>query len=166
MPSSPPNRRLTDSFAIMCVDGEVLADVAKEIEEADRPQPVDVVDHSCGVGSGAEIEKAFELPPDALRIGLDLLERQQISLGTLAARITDEAGTAADQCDGRMTGPLQPRKVHERHQVADVKARGGGIESDVRGDPFTAQRLFQAFALVVHQATPLEFFEYTHDASL
>ena len=62
------------------VHGEVLADVAEEIEEADRAQPVDVVGHARGVARRLEVEKAFELRADALRVGFDLLERQQVAL--------------------------------------------------------------------------------------
>ena len=59
----------------------MLADVAQEIEEADRPQPVDVVDHPRGVGAGVEVEKPLELRANALRVGFDLFEGQQMPLG-------------------------------------------------------------------------------------
>ena len=50
------------------VDGEVLADVAQEVEEADRPQPVDVVATSARRSTTpGEVEKALELAADALR---------------------------------------------------------------------------------------------------
>jgi hypothetical protein len=40
-----------------------------------------------------------------------------------------------------MPAALQPRQRHERYQIADVKARGGRIETAVDGDPLFRDRL-------------------------
>ena len=59
------------------VDGEVLADVAQEIEEADGGGPVGVVHQAGGVGRGVEVEQAAELfldPGDV--VGQDFLGEQ------------------------------------------------------------------------------------------
>ena len=102
MPSSPLEAALDRLLGHHVVDGEVLADIAQKIEEADRPQPVDVVAHQRGVGRpGGEVEKPLELPANPLRVVLDLLEGQQRSLLALSARIADETGAAADERDWR-----------------------------------------------------------------
>ena len=53
----------------------------------------------------------------------------------LARRIPDAGGSAADQRDGPVTGPLQVRHEHELLQVPDMEALRRGIEPDVERDP-------------------------------
>ena len=64
-------------------------------------------------------------------------------------------GAAADDRDRRMAEALQPRERHHRQQDADVQARRGRIEADVRGDALAARTASgKPFGRVVHQAAP------------
>ena len=105
----------------------------------------------AAIGGGAEVEEPLELRANALRVGVDLLERQQRSLLALAARIADEPGAAADQSDRRVSRTLQPRERHHRQQRADVQARAVGIEADVGGDASRARASREALGRVVHR---------------
>ncbi len=48
------------------VDGDVLADVADEVEEGELAHPVVVVDEHCGIATGFfKVEEFLQLLPDA-----------------------------------------------------------------------------------------------------
>ena len=64
-----PHRLLLQHVA----EGEVLAGVAQEIDQAEVPEPVGVVAQPGGVGA-LEGEKPRELPPIAWRVAVDLVE--------------------------------------------------------------------------------------------
>ena len=104
------------------VDREVLADVAQETQQVDLAEPIEVVDHLRRVGA-VEVEKAGQLPMNCLGVGSHRVIVEQDTLLRLAARITDQAGTAADQRDRPMSGQLQPSQRQDGQQRADVKTR-------------------------------------------
>ena len=72
----------------------------------------------------------------------DLLERQQVALLALAARIADEPGAAADErnrpCGRKRCSRARPMIGEQR---PDVQARRGRVEADVGGDRSGRQRL-------------------------
>ncbi len=88
------------------IHGEVLADVAQELEIADAARPVRVVDDRGRVAPGREVEEALELLADARDVSLELLVGEQITLGALAGRVADHAGSAADEHDRLVTVAL------------------------------------------------------------
>src|SRR5207302_10817150 len=77
----------------------------------------------------------------------------------LAARIANHARAATDERNRPMPEPLQPRERHQRHQISDVKARRGGVETDVRGDLFLREQFRETVRHVVHEAAPRELIE-------
>ncbi len=146
------------------VDGKMLADVAQEIEHADRAHPVGVVEEEGLIFQpGSEVEQLPELVLDALDIGLENIGREEIALGRLAARVADHAGGAARDGDGSMARELEPAQDEQADQVAEVEAVGGGVEADVKRDRGRARRE-QALQLVAvghvgDQPAPMEVFE-------
>jgi hypothetical protein len=58
-----------------------------------------------------------------------------------------------------VTLTLQTRERHHGQEIADVKARGGWVESDVRHDAFAREHIAESFGGVVHHLAPLEVFE-------
>ena len=79
-----------------------------------------------------EVEEALELPADTLGVLGGLLERQQVALLALAARIADEPGAAADQRDRPVAVALQAGEAHDGEQRAGVQARRGRDRSRCR----------------------------------
>ena len=127
-------RRFTDSFAsiaftVKCLPTSRMKSIAPSFVSQSA-----LLTSLAGLVVRVEIEKARHLLADAFDVLLDLLGRQQLTLGRLAARIADETGAAADEADRRVAGALQVREHHHDEQRSDVKARRGRIEADVGGD--------------------------------
>ena len=93
--SGRSSRDFTDSLADHLVDGEVLADVAEEVDEAVGAQPLGVVEQQAlGLARrGRQIEQAPELGPDPLEVGRELLEPT-----AAAARRTCRPGRRSGRC--------------------------------------------------------------------
>ena len=70
---------------------------------------------------------------------LDLLGREQRTLGGLAAGVADHARSPAHQGDRPVSGPLEPGEEHDADQVADGEAVGRGVVADVGGPTSTVQ---------------------------
>jgi hypothetical protein len=98
----------------------VLADVAQEIHDRHRAEPVVVVDHLRGVRA-VEVQKTAQLRREAGEVALQRLVGQQRALRGLARRIADETGAAADDRDGPVPGALQAHEVRHGQQAADVQ---------------------------------------------
>ena len=109
------------------VDGEVLADVAEELEGRDRPEPVGVVEEERPV----HVEELPELRTDALQVALDGLEGEELALVLLAARVADHAGAAPGERDGPVSRLLETAQRAELQQAAHVQAVGAGVEARV-----------------------------------
>ena len=112
------------------VDGEVLADVAQELEGREIGQPVGVVEQEGPV----EIEELAQLGADVLEVRLDGLEGEELALVLLAARVADHAGAAAGEGDGAVPAVLEPAQGAELEEVAHVEAVGARVEAGVEGD--------------------------------
>ena len=143
------------------VDRKVFPNVAQEIEHADGPHPVGVVEQQGRVHLRVEIEQPPELALDAGNVGLKRIGGKQVALGRLAARVADHAGRATRDCDGPVSRQLEAAQEQQPDEMAEVKAVGRGIEADVERDRFRAGREqaleFLAVGHVGHQPAPLKF---------
>src|SRR5689334_1883667 len=109
------------------IHGEVLPDLAHELDRGQAVQPVAVVDENraAPVAAGVvEVEEPSELRANAANVRLHLLERQQLSFRRATARIADEPRSATDERDRPVPTSLQVHERHDRHEVPDVQARG------------------------------------------
>lgn len=140
-------------------DSEKLADVAQEFYEVELAKPVIVVDEDGAVGSAVEVEEVLELVCDAGDVVLDLLLREEIALRAFAGRVADAAGAAARDGDGPVAEPLQPGQSHDGNQVADVKAVGARVKTDVAGDHIV-DKVFREFLVM---AAPLDKTAFLED---
>ncbi len=115
------------------VDREVLADVAQELDRRHLRGPGQVVLDDGAGGRLVELDEPLELAADPvgpLGDGVGGVERALAGL----ARIADHAGRAAGQHDRPMSGLLKPPQRQQRHQMAGVQARRGGVEARIDGD--------------------------------
>src|SRR5690606_35853795 len=88
------------------VHGEVLADVAQEIDEREPTQPVEIIAHARGVRLRLEVQKVLELRAYALGVLGDLLLGEELPLGGLPGRIPDEPRATSDEGDRRVARAL------------------------------------------------------------
>jgi hypothetical protein len=131
----------------------VLADVAQEVEQRHRTEPVAVVEQL-----GSRLEQTLELGPDGGHVGLDLVSGEQVPLGGLTAGVADHPGGAAGQVDDLVPGPLEPAQRADPDQVADLQARGGRVEADVGDEAAGVEQPGQLLGVgaLVHQPPPHE----------
>ena len=160
-------------FCDHLIDGEVFADVAEEVEEADGAEPVGVVDEACGVGGGVEVEESGELGSDGGDVGGDLVFGEELAFLGFAAGVADAAGGTAGDGDGVVACELEAAEGDERDETAGVEAVGGGVEAAVESDWVVGETLgeaagavtgFGAAGVVVDEAAPLKFCEDVHES--
>ena len=137
----------------------MLADVAQEIHQPLRHQPLRVVDEQRRRGPGVEVEEPRHLVAHALDVLGDLLRREQRALGAFPRRVADQAGAAPHHHDGPVPRELQLQQQHDRHQVAELQARRRRIEAAVRAHRPFGQVSLEAGRRVVDEAPPLQFGE-------
>ena len=128
--SRSSSRARTDSLRHHHVDAEVLADVAQEIEVADSPGTT----RSCRRARAASRRNrgsARSAAPSRADVAAQILERHELALLALAARIADHAGRAADERDRLVAGALRAHQRQKRQQAADVQRIRRRIEPDV-----------------------------------
>ena len=132
LPLDPGPHRLLGQHR---VDGDVLADVAEELER--RPsaavQSRLSTSRAC-VGPGVEVEEPAELGLDGGRRWRRAAPVEQVALLGAAAGIADHAGGAAGQGDRAVAGVLEAAQQQERLEVADVEAVGRRVEAAVERD--------------------------------
>ena len=143
------------------VDGDVFANVADEIEEAEILEPVGVVDHTCGVGS-VEVQELLELGFLTGEVVLNALHIEQLALGGLAAGVAHHARRSSNQCNGVVAAPLPMHQHHHRDEVADVQGICRGVKSNVACRIALGKELFQPGRHVVQHAAPLQFTDKIH----
>ena len=138
------------------VDGDVLADVAGEVEEGEVLHPVVVVDQFGRIGGvGAKVEEAGELRLDAADVMAQGVLSEQVALGALARGVANHACGAADEGQRLMPSALEVAEHHDRAKVTDVKRVGGGVDADVGRHLLLVQEFFGAgHHLVEHTAPP------------
>ena len=101
------------------VDGEVLADVAQVLERGQRTEPVDVVEQQAPFLG--QVEELPELGADALDVGGDGVQGEELTLILFAAWVADHARAAAGQGDGAVATCLEPAQRAELEEVANVE---------------------------------------------
>ena len=131
---SPSSRACTRLLGHHLVDGDVLADVAQEVEQRQRLGPVGVVDQRRLDGPGVEVEEALELDLDAGDVGASVSRSSRLrsSLRPLGSPTMPVAPPASGK--GRWPASWKRRRVELTEQVADVEAVGGRVEADVHAD--------------------------------
>ena len=113
------------------VDREVPADVAQEVDVVEGRQPLGIVDHQ-GVAAGlAEVQQAREALLQAVLVGRDGVEGEDLPRLVPPGGIADARRTAAHQNDGAVAGLLQPVQHHDGHQAAHVQGRGRAVVADI-----------------------------------
>ena len=155
-------------FGHHVIDGQVLADVAQELEIADAARPVRVVDDDGAGWPRTEVEEAGELGVDSGQVGGELVVAEEIALGALARRIADHSRRAADDDDRLVSGALQPGLNDHRHQVTDVEARRRRVVAGVQRYGSVGQQFLEGVAIgnVGQQAAGGEFVENVHGAKI
>ena len=149
------------------VDGEVLADVAQELEQADPAQPVEVIDHVTGPARSLVVgEEVLDLSREPAGVLRQLVRRQQVALAALARRIPDHPGRAAHQGEQPVSVPSHVAHRHERHQITGMKTGGRGVEPGV-----DCQRVGEHLAEtlrggLLNEPAPGQLFERAHGESL
>jgi len=142
----------------------MFSDVAKEIEEAERGDPVGIVNEAGGIGGRIEVEKTGELGLDAGDVVRELFSREQVAFGRATRGIADHAGGAAGEGDDMVPGALESRERELAHEVADVQRVAGGIEAAIDRDGAFAQALGERVKVgaVGEESAPLEVFDQGH----
>ena len=115
------------------VDGEMLADVAQEVEAVHAAEPVGVVRHNGGVFA-FKAQKRFQLVADAFYPAGNGFGGIQAALHRFEAGVADHAGSAAHQSDRRMPRLLETAQCQYRQQMADMQAVCCRVETAVEGD--------------------------------
>ncbi len=121
-------------FCHHVVDGEVLADIADEVEESVVFHPVVVVHQNGTVGDVAlEIEELGQLLLDGFLIVTQRGLVEQVALGGLHGGVAYHAGGTAYKGYGRVSGALQVLEHHHPYKVAYMQRVGRGIDAQVAG---------------------------------
>ncbi len=150
----------------------MLADIAEELQRAHAGEPFVVVGHQGGIVA-FEAKEGLHLTADLVHPAGHHLRGVELALAGLEAGVAYHAGGAAHQGDGAVPGHLEALEQQQRHQVAQVQAIGGGVETAVQGDRFPGQQRVervrvgdlrdQAALLQIPDQGRLLHFVYLHD---
>ena len=142
------------------VHGEVLADVAQEVEDPQFPQPLTVVDQEAP--SAGEVDEALELAAHGPEVRLQLLAREERALRRLAPGVADHARAAAGEHDGAVARLLEAPQGAQLHQVPHLQARLRRVEARIDSDGLGRQQRGERVAIgdLVEQAPPFELREH------
>ena len=103
------------------VHGDVLANVADEVQERELLHPVVVVDQHGVVGSIAvEVEEVGQLATDALLVVAQGFLVDEFALLRLHLGVANHARGTAHKGDGTVTSALEVLEHHDAHQVTNV----------------------------------------------
>jgi hypothetical protein len=146
------------------IDGDVLADVAKEVEQRDVRRPRRVVDQRGGIAAALEVEQTFQLWLDAFKIALERLAIEQVALLGTPSWIADHTGRATSQREWAVSGHLKSTQAELPHEVAHVEGVCGWIEADIHPDRSRDETVGKSHEVgaVVDEATGLEVGEQVH----
>ena len=151
--------RLDGLLGSHLVDGEVLAHLAQELDQAERAKPLGVVEQkslSCS-GRRREVQEAPELAPYPLEVCLKLLARQKGAFVRLATGIADETGAPAGEKYRAVAGHLEAAQGENTEEMADMEAVGGRVEPGVSGQVPVVEHLEEGFvAELVDEAAKFE----------
>ena len=111
-------------------DGELARD-GQQLLQAHGEHPVAVMDDGGLLG----VQDLHGLGDVGLRVGLDLLLGKLRTGSVLAGRIADGGGAVADDQGHAMAQVLELAHLAQRHGVAQVQVRAGGVDAqlDVQG---------------------------------
>ena len=141
------------------VDGDVLADVADEVEEAVALHPVIVVDQDGVVGRiTVKVQELGQLLADALLVVAQGVLIDEHALLRLHRRVANHACGSANQGDGPVSGTLQVLEHHDAHQVANVQRVGCGVDAHIARGHLLVELFFGSGHDVVDHAAPFQFF--------
>ena len=131
------------------VHRDVLADVAEELEHRDGLRPLPVVDERTrSVGApGVEVDDPSELFLDPRDVVVQRVLVEQVAFVGPTGGVPDHARGATGECDGPVTGVLEPPQHDQPDEVADVEAVGGGIAPVVDPDRSRGHRLAERLAV-------------------
>lgn len=122
-------------------DIDVLAHVAEEVEQGERPGPVVVV-HQRPLGD--HVDKATHLIPDGRHVGRERRLIEQRSLVVASGRVSDASGRTTHQHQRPMTGTGKTGQQHQLLQVAGVQGRRRGVKAAIQGDRPLGQAMSQS----------------------
>ena len=141
------------------VHGEVLAHVAKEIDQSLLDQPVGVVQDEGAPVLRVEVEQPRHLVALTVDVCSDLLLGEEGALALLTARVADHAGAAAHEDDRLVAAQLEVPQQDERHQVPDLKTGRRGVEAGVHRPRPLGHMALEVRRSVGDEPPPLEFRE-------
>ena len=145
------------------VDGDVLADLAGEVEEGEVLHPVVVVHEFGRVGRvGVEVEEVRKLLLDTFHVVAEHIFGEEVALGTLARGVANHARGAAHEGEGLVARALEVAEHHHGAEVSDMEGIGGGVDAHVSGNHLLAQQLFSAGHHLVEHTAPCQFFNKVH----
>ena len=134
---------------------DMLAHLAREVEEREFLHPVIVVDQLGCVGSVAvEIQEFRQLLLDAVLVVTKHFLCQQIALCRLSRRVADHTCCSADKRQRLVAATLEVAQNHYAHQMSDVQRVCRWVDADIGSSHFFLQLLFCARHHVVHHTAP------------
>mgnify|MGYP003181637232 CR=1 FL=1 len=141
------------------VHGDVLANVAHEVEELIVLHPVVVVDQLSLVGLIAvEVEELADLLLDGLLIVIERVLVEEVALLALAGRIADHTRGTADEQIRLMSAALQVTQHHDAAKVSDMQRVGSRVGTQICRNEMSIEILFSARHDLGEHAAPFQFF--------
>ena len=132
MPCSPSSRLLTDSLASIVLTVTCLPTSRRKSSTSTPTGPVAVVDEHVRRPSKSTMSASWARI--AARFAAERVGVEQVALVRASAGVADHAGGTTDQGDRTMAEVLETTQHEQRHQVADVEAVGGRVETAVERD--------------------------------
>jgi hypothetical protein len=145
----------------------MLPDVAQKIEERNAFRPARIIHELRGIFLRFKIQQLCELHCHAGDVVIQNFFRQQLTLGSFAARIADAARRAAGDGNGMMAEQLKSAQSEERHKIADVQRIRRRVEAAVKRDGrggFILQ--LRHVRAIGNQPAPFKFFQNAHGRRL
>ena len=138
------------------------SDIADKLDIVQVTQPVGIVDHHCL--SLAEFDKTAHLLLKALTVMIDHLRRHHGSHISTSRRISDHAGSAADQCNRFISRHLQSLHQAECHEMSHMKAVCGGVEADIEYSLSVIDQLLDLLLVcqLCEKSSRLQLVKYCH----
>src|SRR4051812_5766832 len=87
------------------IDGEVLADIAEEVEQRQFAEPVEIIDQYGAIR--AKFDEALDLSANAGDVAVEDVAGEHGPLVALSAGITDEARRTANDGNRTVAGELE-----------------------------------------------------------
>ena len=141
------------------VDGDVLANLASEVEEGEVLHPVVVVDELCLVRLCAvEVEELRNLLLDSLLVVVEGSSVEQVALLALARGVANHTGSTAHEQVGLVTATLQVAQHHDTTEVTDVERVGCRVGAQIRRHHVGIEILLSAGHNLREHTAPAQFF--------